>query len=172
MGFFDFLTGDARQDNEGAGGAPAAGPEAGPSQIVTPSDRADARREQEDKELDEYGLHKPAVPWTQRLPDLVAPPEVMNDPDASWGDQIMRGLAAGPAALAGHFMDQLSPVNTRGEWHVPMPIFGELAEGEERERYQRERAEKEAEQARAEEEDEQLREQWERENNEPQMSSE
>ena len=94
MGLFDFFTGDM---DAGAGGAPAAGPEGGPSSLPpTPDDRAAARRAVEDQPLDEYGLHKPAVSWTERLVDYTAPPEVMNDPDVWWGEQIARGFLAAP----------------------------------------------------------------------------
>jgi len=155
MGLFDFLRNDF---GDGAGGAPGAGggggAEGGPGAVPArpapstygPSDRAAARRAREDEETDEFGLHKPAVSWTERLTDYVAPSEVMNDPNTPWYEQIGRGFGAVPAVLAGHVMDALSPVDTRGDWHVPKgPILSDLAEGAEKERYQRERAEKQAE---------------------------
>src|SRR5688572_1229021 len=77
----------------GEGGAPAEpsgaeGSDAGEeTRAPTHSDelwaKVEARQAAEDAPVDEYGLKKPHVPYTVRLPDEVAPPEIMNDPEIS-----------------------------------------------------------------------------------------
>ena len=121
---------------------------------------AERRMAREDEELDEYGLHKPAETWTKRMTDYVAPPEVLNSTDIPWYSQIGRALGAAPMALAGHFMDQLSPVDTRGDLHFPFPVLGEMAHGAEVNRYQQARREKEQEQRKREAEDLKLQNEW------------
>lgn len=108
--------------------------------------KASARRDVENQATDEYGLHKPATSWTERLTDWMLPREAIQAKDASshWYSEIPRAMGAGFAGIAGHVMDNLSPVNTRGDWHVPVPILGELAHGTEVDEYRRERAAAEA----------------------------
>lgn len=103
----------------------------------------DKRRAQRDAEIDEYGIAKPAVSWTEKLTDAVAPAEVINDKDTAWYETIGRTLLVAPAAIAGHTLDAIAPVNTRGEFKLPFPILGEMAEGDEQGRYMREREEHE-----------------------------
>jgi hypothetical protein len=106
-------------------------------------DAAAARRAIEDQEVDEYGLHRPATSWTERLTDYAYSPEEAQCEDRPWYADGNAFLAA-PAALAGHFMDELSPVDTQGNWHVPVPILGEMAHANHEAEYEAQRAAAEA----------------------------
>ena len=173
----DRLLGNPRilANDIGSGGAPATnGSEAdrgnGTPAPYGPSERAAARRAREDERYDEYGLEKPAVSYQERFMDYVAPKEVMNDPDTSAARKIAGSLAAAPAQLFGSVFDALSPVNTRGDWidgpwGLPIPkgpIMTEVAEGEEKKRYQQERKEKQEELEKRMRDDVKQREEWER----------
>src|SRR5262245_16336006 len=103
--------------------------------------QVDKRHAERDARVDEYGIQKPAAAWTTKIADDVAPPEIMNDPSTPWYEQIGRAAVAGVgAAIGGHFMDNLSPVDTRGDWHVPIPLLGEIAHSEAEAEYERKRA--------------------------------
>ena len=102
-------------------------------------DPAPAPAPYQDPRIDEYGLHKPAESWTETMTELAYPSEIAQDPNREWY-QDGRAFLAAPAGLAGHFMDELSPIDTNGDWHVPMPILGEMAHGNEEAEYQRQRA--------------------------------
>lgn len=138
--------GGAMPGGDGSGGAPSSdGAEGSSHGEVPPAEdpqqsRIDARRAERDAPVDEYGIAKPATSWTETLTDAVAPPEILNDPSTPWYEQIARAVAAAPAGLAGHFMDNLSPVDSRGHLHMPIPVLGELAHGAAEERYRKERA--------------------------------
>ena len=145
--------------NGGAGGASpggngndgAEGSSAGtgdPSPPTAQETQIEDRRAKRDARVDEYGIEKPPTSWTEKLTDKVAPAEILNDPSTNPLETVGRALAAAPAALAGHFMDSLSPVDTRGDWHVNMPILGEIGHGNEVAEYQKKRAEHEEEMAR------------------------
>ena len=103
--------------------------------------QVDKRHAERDARVDEYGIAKPAVSWTTKIADDVGPPEIMNDPSTPWYEQIGRAAVAGVgAAIYGHAMDNISPVDTRGDWHVPVPLLGEIAHGEAEAEYERKRA--------------------------------
>jgi hypothetical protein len=104
----------------------------------TARDRASARRAEENKDTDEYGLHKPAKSWTERLTDYAYPAEVAQATDKPWYADLA-AFGAIPTALAGHVMDSLSPIDTRGDAHVNLPILGEIGHGEHEAEYRRQR---------------------------------
>ncbi|MCW5801194.1 MAG: hypothetical protein KIT31_02180 [Deltaproteobacteria bacterium] len=101
--------------------------------------RARARRAEENERTDEYGLHKPAKSWTERLTDYAYPKEAANATDKPWYADL-NAFKAIPAGFAGHVMDALSPWDTRGDVHLNMPILGEIGHGAEEAEYERKRA--------------------------------
>jgi len=105
-------------------------------------DKAKARRARENQHVDEFGIEKPAVPWTQRLTDYMLPSEAIQSKDnaSHWYSSIPRSFGACAAGFLGHFMDALSPFDTRGDFHVTGPILGELAHSDKEAEYHRKRA--------------------------------
>lgn len=125
-------------------------PDDGPvdTSYATAYQRAAARRAQENEHVDEYGLAKPAKSWTERLTDYAYPSEAAQATDRPWYADL-NAVKAIPAGFAGHVMDELSPVNTRGEFQANWPVLGELGRGqEEGEYYQKRLQAEEAEEAR------------------------
>ena len=84
-------------------------------------------------EYDEYGLKKPHKSWTEKAGEYFTP-----DADDTWYEEIGKGFAAIPAVIGGHILDN-NPI-TGG-----VPILGEIAHEEEKNRYREARAAKEAE---------------------------
>lgn len=79
-------------------------------------------------EVDEYGLQVPHKSWTERSADYFAP-----DADDAWYEELGKAAAFTATVPATHVMDSL-----------PFPILGELAHGDEVNRYQQQRAQAEA----------------------------
>jgi hypothetical protein len=83
-------------------------------------------------EYDEYGVEKPEEGCTTKWGNKLAEG---TRGDAPWYKQLGLGFAAIPTLLAGHFVDQLSPLNCQG-WHVPVPFRSELEETGDQRRYE------------------------------------
>jgi hypothetical protein len=110
------------------------GEDAPPQQFFTEEEAAwnavQDRHDRENAPTDEYGIPQPHKSYTESWSDAVAPQEVMTSPSTGPFEQAIRGTVGAVAAVAGHFADEVTGV----------PLGGELAHGEEVNRYNAERA--------------------------------